>query len=155
FFCAELRGARGQRARAYLAGRGIGEEVTARFRLGYAPDAWDALQQHLTAKKGPEVLAEKLGLVGRSERGRRYDFFRDRVMLPVIGRSGEVVGFGSRLLDPDAKERKYVNSPESSIYHKKDELYGLAAAREALRKGGRAVVVEGNFDVLALHEAGI
>src|SRR5262249_31379169 len=81
--------------------------------------------------------------------------FRDRVTLPVIGRSGEVVGFGSRLLDPDAKERKYVNSPESLVYHKKDQLYGLHAARDAIRKGGRVVIVEGNFDVISLHQVGL
>ena len=76
-------------------------------------------------------------------------------MLPVIDRQKRVVGFGSRLLDPDAKDRKYVNSPESPLFHKKEQLYGLHAALEAIRKGGSAVVVEGNFDVLALHEAGI
>ena len=154
FFESQLAAAGGERARAYLAGRGIGDEIRARFRIGYAPDGWDHLQSHFQAQKVPLAWAEKVGLVGTSERGRRYDFFRDRVMLPVLGRSGEVVGFGSRLLDPEAKERKYVNSPESSIYHKKDQLYGLHAARETLRKGGRAILVEGNFDVLGLHQAG-
>ena len=76
-------------------------------------------------------------------------------MLPVIDRQKRVVGFGSRLLDPDAKDRKYVNSPESPLFHKKEQLYGLHAALEAIRKSGSAIVVEGNFDVLALHEAGI
>ena len=76
-------------------------------------------------------------------------------MLPVIDRQKRVVGFGSRLLDPDAKDRKYVNSPESPLFHKKEQLYGLHAALEAIRKSGSAVVVEGNFDVMALHEAGI
>ncbi len=95
-----------------------------------------------------------MGLCAVNERG-RYDFFRDRVMLPVIDRQKRVVGFGSRLLDPDAKDRKYVNSPESPLFHKKEQLYGLHAALEAIRKSGSAIVVEGNFDVLALHEAGI
>ncbi|HJZ86625.1 MAG TPA: DNA primase [Polyangia bacterium] len=155
YYRAQLSGPRGARARAYLKSRGIGPETEERFRLGYAPEGWDNLQQHFLAQKLPLALAEKIGLVGVSERGKRYDFFRDRIMLPVIGRSGEVVGFGSRLLDPDAKDRKYVNSPESTLYHKKDQLYGLHAAREAIRKRGRVVVVEGNFDVLALHQAGL
>ena len=155
YFQAELASPRGTKAREYLARRGTSRELIETFRIGFAPDGWDHLQKHLAAKKVPLVLAEKLGLVGTSERGRKYDFFRDRVMLPVIGRSGEVVGFGSRLLDPDAKERKYVNSPESPIYHKKDQLYGLHAARDAIRKGGRVVIVEGNFDVISLQQAGI
>ena len=76
-------------------------------------------------------------------------------MLPVIDRQKRVIGFGGRLLDPDAKDRKYVNSPESPLFHKKEQLYGLHAALDAIRKSGSAVVVEGNFDVMALHEAGI
>ena len=92
--------------------------------------------------------------MGVNERG-RYDFFRDRVMLPVIDRQKRVIGFGGRLLDPEAKDRKYVNSPESPLFHKKESLYGLHAALDAIRRSGTAIVVEGNFDVLALHEAGI
>jgi DNA primase len=155
FFQAELAGPRGARARAYLEQRGTSREIADAFRLGYAPDGWDHLQKHLLGQKVSLALAEKVGLVGTSERGRKYDFFRDRVMLPVLGRSGDVVGFGSRLLDPDAKERKYVNSPESPVYHKKDQLYGLHAARDAIRKSGRVVIVEGNFDVISLHQAGV
>src|SRR5262245_59630366 len=113
---AELKGARGGPARAYLASRGIGPDIEDRFRLGYAPDGWDHLQKHLAQKNVPTGLAEQVGLVGVSERGKRYDFFRDRVMLPVIGRSGEVLGFGSRLLDPYAREREYVSSPDAQVY---------------------------------------
>src|SRR3569832_1472571 len=102
----------------------------------------------------PPGEAERLGLVGVNERG-RYDFFRDRVMLPVFDRQKRVIGFGSRLLDPEAKDRKYVNSPDSPLFHKKECLYGLHVALEAIRKSGTAIVVEGNFDVMALHEAGI
>src|SRR5580704_6874913 len=144
----------GAAARAYVEGRGIGTAVREKFRVGYAPARWDGLSSHLASKKIPVSDLERLGLCAVNERG-RYDFFRDRVMLPVIDRQKRVVGFGSRLLDPDAKDRKYVNSPESPLFHKKEQLYGLHAALEAIRKGGSAVVVEGNFDVLALHEAGI
>ena len=144
----------GAAARAYVEGRGIGAAVREKFRVGYAPARWDGLSSHLASKKIPVSDLERLGLCAVNERG-RYDFFRDRVMLPVIDRQKRVVGFGSRLLDPDAKDRKYVNSPESPLFHKKEQLYGLHAALEAIRKSGSAVVVEGNFDVLALHEAGI
>ncbi len=154
FFEEQYLSPAGATARAYVEGRGIGTAVRSRFRVGYAPARWDGLSSHLAAHKIPVSDLERLGLCAVNERG-RYDFFRDRVMLPVIDRQKRVVGFGSRLLDPDAKDRKYVNSPESPLFHKKEQLYGLHAALEAIRKGGNAVVVEGNFDVLALHEAGI
>jgi DNA primase len=154
FFEAQLAGPAGGAARAYLEKRGVSAAVRARFRLGYAPAAWDALQKHLASLQVPGTVAEQLGLVGANERG-RYDFFRDRVMLPVLDRQKRPVGFSSRLLDPEAKERKYVNSPDSPLFHKKENLYGLHVALEAIRRSGTAIVVEGNFDVLSLHEAGI
>jgi len=154
FFEEQYASPAGVAARAYVEGRGIGPEVRQRFRVGYAPARWDALSSHLSAHKIPHAVMEQLGLVGVNERG-MYDFFRDRVMLPVLDRQRRVVGFGGRLLDPEAKDRKYVNSPESPLFHKKEQLYGLHAAMDAIRKSGRAVVVEGNFDVLALHQAGI
>lgn len=154
FFEAQYAGPAGEAARAYVTSRGISAATAARFRIGYAPARWDALQAQLTAEKIPLAIAEQIGLVGVNERG-RYDFFRDRVMLPVIDRDKRVLGFSSRLLDPQAKDRKYVNSPDSPLFHKKEALYGLHAALEAIRKNGTAIVVEGNFDVLALHEAGI
>jgi DNA primase len=144
----------GAAARAYVEGRGIGQEVRDRFRVGYAPSRWDGLSSYLADQKIPASVLEQLGLVGVNERG-RYDFFRDRVMLPVIDRQKRVIGFGGRLLDPEAKDRKYVNSPESPLFHKKESLYGLHAALDAIRRSGTVIVVEGNFDVLALHQAGI
>jgi DNA primase len=154
FFEAQLAGSAGGAARAYLEKRGVSSALRARFRLGYAPPAWDALQKHLASLHIPGSVAEQLGLVGANERG-HYDFFRDRVMLPVLDRQKRPVGFSSRLLDPEAKERKYVNSPDSPLFHKKENLYGLHVALEAIRRSGTAIVVEGNFDVLSLHEAGI
>jgi len=142
------------RARDYVAKRGITAKIAEKFRVGYAPARWDALQSFLASKKIPSTDVERLGLAGVNERG-RYDFFRDRVMLPVIDRQKRVIGFGGRLLDPDAKDRKYVNSPDSPLFHKKEQLYGLHAALDAIRRSGVAIVVEGNFDVLSLHEAGI
>ena len=154
FFEAQLAGPAGSAARSYLERRGVSSALRARFRLGYAPPAWDALQKHLASTQVPGTVAEQLGLVGANERG-RYDFFRDRVMLPVLDRQKRPIGFSSRLLDPEAKERKYVNSPDSPLFHKKENLYGLHVALEAIRRSGTAIVVEGNFDVLSLHEAGI
>jgi DNA primase len=154
FFEEQYAAAAGAAARAYVEKRGIGSAVRDRFRVGYAPPRWDALSSHLAAHKIPASDMERLGLVGVNERG-RYDFFRDRVMLPVIDRQKRVIGFGGRLLDPEAKDRKYVNSPESPLFHKKESLYGLHAALDAVRRTGTLIVVEGNFDVLALHQAGI
>jgi DNA primase len=154
FFEAQYASPAGDAARAYVEQRGIGAAVRERFRVGYAPARWDALSSTLAAHKIPMSVLEQLGLVGVNERG-RYDFFRDRVMLPVIDRQKKVIGFGGRLLDPEAKDRKYVNSPESPLFHKKESLYGLHAALDAIRRSGTAIVVEGNFDVLALHQAGI
>jgi DNA primase len=154
FFEAQLATPAGDAARAYLSKRGISPETARKFRVGYAPAGWDVLQRHFAAQHIPLPLLERLGLVGVNERG-HYDFFRDRVMLPVLDRQKRPVGYSSRLLDPDAKDRKYVNSPDSPLFHKKENLYGLHAALDAIRRGGRAVVVEGNFDVMSLHEAGI
>jgi DNA primase len=154
FYQDAYAGPGGEAARAYVEKRGISAKTIERFRVGYAPGRWDALQSFLASKKIPASDVERLGLAGVNERG-RYDFFRDRVMLPVIDRQKRVIGFGGRLLDPDAKDRKYVNSPDSPLFHKKEQLYGLHAAIEAIRKSGTAIVVEGNFDVMSLHEAGI
>jgi DNA primase len=154
FFEDAYAGPGGEAARDYVAKRGITAKVSERFRVGYAPARWDALQSFLSGKKIPASDLERLGLAGVNERG-RYDFFRDRVMLPVIDRQKRVIGFGGRLLDPEAKDRKYVNSPDSPLFHKKEQLYGLHAASDAIRRGGVAILVEGNFDVLTLHEAGI
>jgi DNA primase len=154
YFQEQLASPAGEAARAYVDKRGIGAAVAGRFRVGYAPARWDGLSSHLAGKKIPSSDLERLGLVGVNERG-RYDFFRDRVMLPVIDRQKRVIGFGGRLLDPDAKDRKYVNSPDTPLFHKKEQLYGLHTALDAIRKSGTVIVVEGNFDVLTLHEAGI
>jgi DNA primase len=154
FYQGQLAEPAGAAARAYLDKRGISKTTAERFRVGYAPGSWDALGKQLAAAHVAQPLAERLGLIGSNDRG-HYDFFRDRIMLPVIDRQKRPVGFSSRLLDPDAKERKYVNSPDSPLFHKKENLYGLHAAIDAIRRSGTAIVVEGNFDVMSLHEAGI
>src|SRR4029077_19955636 len=131
-------------ARDYVAKRGITAKVAEKFRVGYAPARWDALQSFLASQKIPATDVERLGLAGVNERG-RYDFFRDRVMLPVIDRQKRVIGFGGGCLDPEIKDRRYVTSPDSPLFHKKESLYGLHAALDAIRKRETAVLVEGNF----------
>lgn len=154
FFEKQLTGPEGAAARAYLLSRGLSQETAVRFRVGYAPSRFNALIEHLNEQHIPLTVAERIGLVGRNERG-NYDFFRDRVMLPVLDRQRRPVGFSSRLMDPDAKERKYVNSPDTPLFHKKEQLYGLHAALDGIRRSDTAVLVEGNFDVMSLHDVGI
>ena len=154
---------RGEPGRAYLAKRGVAAEIAEKFMLGYAPPEWDALAKHLMAKRVDLELAVKIGLLAPRPSGRGggyYDRNRDRLVCPVMVPGGEVVGFSSRLVakpepGPDGSEPpKYINSPESSVYKKSKLLFGLAQAREAMHTGRRAVLVEGNFDVITLHQAG-
>lgn len=145
--------ARGRNARSYLKERGYGRESAQAFRLGYAPDGWEALADHLIKKGFDGELVRQLGLVRPGKQGRGdYDLFRARLIFPIFSPRGEVAAFGARVLDKALP--KYINSPESPVYHKSATLYGLYQAREAMRHSNEAIVVEGYFDVLALHRAG-
>ena len=142
-----------QRAVQYLKGRGLTGEIAARFGLGYAPEGWRALASVFARYDDP--LLEESGLVivqGDGEDAKRYDRFRDRVMFPIRNVKGEVIGFGGRVLDQG--EPKYLNSPETPVFVKGRELYGLHEARAALRQMGYALVVEGYMDVVALAQLG-
>jgi DNA primase len=158
FYCDLLASEAGAPGRAYLAERGIAGDVVDTFRLGFAPDDWRALTDHLKATGASMELAEKVGLIAPQPRaGGYYDRFRNRLMCPVIVPGSEVVGFSARLLpspDDDRKGAKYINSPESAVYKKSKQLFGLHAARNAFRSVKRAVLVEGNFDVITMHQAG-
>ena len=152
---------RGEPGRAYLAKRGVGAEITEKFKLGYAPGDWHDLADELKAQGCDLELAVKLGLVARQPRaGGYYDRYRDRLVCPVIVPGGDVTGFSARVIAkappaPDGSEPpKYINSPESTVYKKGKLLFGLAQAREAMHAKKRAVIVEGNFDVITLHQAG-
>jgi DNA primase len=152
---------RGEAGRAYLAKRGVGDEITDKFQLGYAPPDWHALADFLKSKRVDMELAAKLGLVAKQPRaGGYYDRFRDRLVCPVVVPGGDVVAFSARVIGkpPPAADGseppKYINSPESAIYKKSKHLFGLAQAREGMQQTGRAVLVEGNFDVITLHQAG-
>lgn len=153
FRAALLDEKRGARARAYLEERGIDEETSERFLLGWAPgDGWaDAL-----VRRGATAAdLKKLGLASDSRHGRGlYPLFRDRLMFPIRDLSGRVIAFGGRLLGK-ADGPKYINSPESPIYHKGRHLYGLDAARPAIRESGRVMLVEGYMDAIALAQAGL
>jgi DNA primase len=138
------------RAIEYLKARGLTGEVAARFRIGYAPDDWQALRGAFPEYEDKALV--ECGLVIENE-GKRYDRFRDRVMFPILSVRGAVIGFGGRVLG--AGEPKYLNSPETPLFEKGREVYGLVQARDAIRASGRVLVVEGYMDVVALAQYGV
>ena len=149
FYRNELK--RSETAIAYLKGRGVSGEIAARFGIGYAPPGWQNL-----AAAFPDYQAKGLvdaGLVIEGEGGKRYDRFRDRIMFPIVTQRGFVIGFGGRVLGQG--EPKYLNSPETSLFEKGQELYGMFQARKALREAGKVLVVEGYMDVVALAQHGV
>ena len=156
FFRSQLRSPEGKAALAYLQdSRGLKAATIEAFELGYAPDSWDGLLRHLQQVEGLEpTLLEAAGLVVPRKGGDGfYDRFRGRLMVPIKDRQGRVIGFGGRSLD--GSEPKYLNSPETELFEKGKHLFGLDRAADAIRRDDRAVVVEGYFDVIALHAAGI
>lgn len=156
FFESTLRTDAGTDAVAYYRKRGFTDETIARFHLGYAPDAWDALLKHLSLAGYAAEELERAGLVIRREgRVGHYDRFRGRTIFPIFGATGRILGFGARRMKEDPDQPKYINSPESPIYQKSRVLYGLFQAKDAIRRSGFAVMVEGYVDVISLHQAGI
>ena len=154
FFRKSLRGREGGAARRYLEGRGIPADLIERFEIGYAPPLWDGVLEALRRAGVAEELGEQAGLLAPRQTGEGwYDRFRDRVVFPIRDAGGRVLGFGGRSLDPSGP--KYLNTPETALYRKAQVLFGLPQAIDALRHRGRAVVVEGYFDVLALDRAGL
>lgn len=150
FYKAELK--KSQRAIDYLKSRGLSGQIAAKFQIGYAPAGWQNLQGVF-----PHYESEALttaGLVVENNQGRRYDRFRDRIMFPIHDQKGQVIGFGGRVINPEDTP-KYYNSPETPLFQKGHELYGLFIARRAIRDAGRALVVEGYMDVVALAQYGI
>jgi len=150
FYKAELK--KSPRAIEYLKSRGLSGQIAAKFQIGYAPAGWQNLQSVF-----PNYESEALstaGLVVQNEQGRRYDRFRDRIIFPIHDQKGQVIGFGGRVINPEDSP-KYYNSPETPLFQKGHELYGLFLARRAIRDAGRALVVEGYMDVVALAQYGI
>jgi len=139
------------RAIEYCKKRGLTGEVAARFGIGYAPDGWQNLQAVFPSYNADEL--KLAGLVIDNESGRRYDRFRDRLMIPIINPKGEIIAFGGRIIDQG--EPKYLNSPETPLFEKGRELFGLPQARQALRDTDTAIVTEGYMDVIALSQNGV
>ncbi len=142
----------GGSARAYLRGRGFDAEAVSTFHLGYAPDGWDTLVSHLKSKGIREQVIIDSGLGRRTSRGRLNDWFRNRILFPIFHERGDAVGFGGRILGDG--EPKYLNTPETRLYHKAQLLYGLNWAKAPITRQGYSVIVEGYTDVMALHRAG-
>ena len=141
-------------ARAYLDNRGMDEAVREQFGIGYAPEGFSALKDRLGTDERRLRLLEKTGMLSRNDRGHVYDKFRDRVMFPIADRRGRTIAFGGRVMGKDDGP-KYLNSPETPLFHKGRELYGLWQARQANRELTRLIVVEGYMDVIALFQHGI
>ncbi|MBN1363720.1 MAG: DNA primase [Syntrophaceae bacterium] len=152
-FFHNLFSAAGASARKYLQGRGISEDVVKQFRLGYVPDTWRSLTEYIEKSGLSLKLAEQAGLVIAGKDGDFYDRFRGRIIFPIENVFGETVAFGGRILDKG--EPKYLNSPESPVYIKGKNLYGLNKSKEEIRKKGFALIVEGYFDLISLWNAGI
>jgi len=145
----------GGKARRYLAGRGITPESIEHWRLGYSPDGWEHFLSFAHKRNVSDEVLEKAGLVvARGEAGGCYDRFRNRLMFPIEDRAGRAVGFGARALD-DRDEPKYLNTPATPLFDKSSNFYGLSKAREAIRTGRTAVVMEGYTDVIMAHQCGI
>lgn len=144
----------GERARLYLKNRGVSDALVKTFGLGFAPNAWENVTKFLRKKGFSENELERGGLSLRG-RGGWYDRFRGRLMFPLRNYRGETIAFAGRLLDPEAKEAKYINSPETPLYTKGATLYGLEVTKEAIRREGSAVVVEGEFDTISSYQAGV
>ena len=152
FFQKQLEGS--DKAQAYLDGRGVDADTRARFSIGYAPDGYSALKDALGKDERRMKLLDRVGLFSKNDRGHVYDKFRDRVMFPIFDRRGRVIAFGGRVMQKDDGP-KYLNSPETALFHKGRELYGLWQVRQANQKIERLIVVEGYMDVVSLFQFGV
>lgn len=150
FFRQELFAPGGQEARAYLVKRGVSSRTVSRFGLGYSPDAWSVLLDTMTKKGYTKEELVDAGLALKSQKGSYYDRFRNRLMFPIIDVRGNVIGFGGRVMD-DSKP-KYLNSPETSIFNKRKNLFALNVAKKT--KAGMLILTEGYMDAIALHQYG-
>ena len=142
---------------AYFRSRGFRDDIIAKFKLGYAPDEWDALSKAAKAKGFKEDVLVATSLAFKKDNGKLTDKFRGRAMFPWFSLSGQVIGFGGRVLDARTKgvSQKYVNSNDSEIYHKLQELYGLFQAKKQIAKEQLVYMVEGYTDVLSMHQCGV
>src|SRR6185437_13515883 len=142
-----------QAARAYCKKRGLDKDIIERFRIGWAPGGWDAVKRALGTSDIRVKMLEQAGMLSTGDGGKRYDRFRERLMFPILDRRGRVIAFGGRILEGDGP--KYLNSPETPLFHKGRELFALWQVRQANTKLERLIVVEGYMDVVSLHQAGV
>ncbi len=142
-------------AREYVVKRGIKDSTRDSWQIGFAPDAWDGLLKYLTSRGFREAEIAKAGLAAANQRGGYYDRFRNRLLFPLSDVHGSVVGFTGRKLKEDETGGKYINTPETLVYHKGEMLFGLSRAKQSIRSEGQAIVVEGNMDCISSHQAGI
>jgi DNA primase len=140
---------------SYFKERGFRESTIKTFDLGYSLSSWDALSKAALSKGYQADILERAGLLIRKEGGRQYDRFRERVIFPIHNLSGRVIAFGARILKADKTQPKYLNSPETEVYHKSRVLYGIYQAKNAIRQEDNCYLVEGYTDVISLHQAGI
>ncbi|MDE6735568.1 MAG: DNA primase [Desulfovibrio sp.] len=152
-FAGALRGADGEECRAYIAKRGLSEEIVERFGLGWAGRQWQSLADTLRRAGFGAAQAAQAGLLGTASSGRAYDRFRGRLIFPIRSLSNQVIAFGGRIIGGE-DEAKYINSADTPIYKKGEHLYGLAQARRAIAASGEAMLTEGYMDVLTLHQFG-
>ena len=154
FFFKSLNSDAGKNARAYLRRRGLKDSTITRFGIGYAPDSWSDLRDHLYSKgfKEEELLAA--GLCKKSERGNVFDFFRDRVMFPVIDLTGNVVAFSGRRLNDNGDPRKYVNTQDTLVFKKSRVLFAMNLAKNSLSRSREIILAEGQMDAISMHQAG-
>jgi DNA primase len=153
FFEMNLESGKGNQAVSYLKNRGLSEDIIKRYRLGYALKSWENLTDFIDSK-GLTTEAFKVGLLKKRKDGSPYDFFRNRIMFPIIDASGRIRGFSSRIIEPNENEGKYINSPESIIFKKGQLLYGLYQSKNAIRKEDNVIIVEGNLDVISMAQNG-
>jgi DNA primase len=141
---------------SYLKERGFSQSTIDAFDLGYSPEAWDALKIEIESKGFNEKIIEESGLLTqKNEKGNQFDRFRARVIFPIHNVSGKVIAFGGRILKSDGKAAKYLNSPESDVYHKSKIVYGISQAKSSIRTEDKCYLVEGYTDVISLHQGGI
>jgi DNA primase len=144
----------GEKAKEYLKSREINPKISEKFNLGYAPNSWDSLYKFLMKKKFNEGELFEAGLVVKGQSRGFYDRFRGRIIFPISDARGNIIAFSGRLLDKEAKEAKYINSPETVLYHKRENLYGLNIAKDKIRKDNNVYIVEGEFDVISMYQKG-
>lgn len=153
FFEKNLHGSSASQARSYLSKRGLNTSSAKKFRLGFAPNSYEALTNFLTAENFSQAEISRTGIIGKNDRGKFYDKFRNRIIFPITNKKNHPVAFGGRVLGDEMP--KYLNSAETAIFKKNQTLYNFAGARKAIFSKGYAVVVEGYMDVIALANAGI